>query len=125
LRKRLRSQILELNGYSASYYQIKWILSDIMAKANTLILLDMNSHAKMAPDTLLLILLVLPASAERDTGLIKDLAELEPNRICCGPGGGLQPFGALPEDCKRISEISPTLEAVTHDALGVQSHSHA
>jgi hypothetical protein len=30
---------------------IGWILSDIMAKANTLILLDMSSHAKMAPDT--------------------------------------------------------------------------
>jgi hypothetical protein len=49
--KRLKHQILKLNGFSKPYCQIKWIFPSITAPIKRLILLKANSHAKMAPDT--------------------------------------------------------------------------
>jgi hypothetical protein len=49
--KRLKHQILKLNGFSKPYCQIKWIFPSITAPIKRLILLKANSHAKMAPDS--------------------------------------------------------------------------
>jgi hypothetical protein len=48
--KRLEHQILKLNGFSNPYCQIKWIFPSIMTPIKSLISLESNSHAKMAPD---------------------------------------------------------------------------
>ena len=50
--KRYERQILKLAGFVERYFQIKWIFPSIMAQTKSLIFLDTNSHAKMAPDTL-------------------------------------------------------------------------
>jgi hypothetical protein len=47
----LEHQILKLNGFSKPYCQIKWIFPSIMTPIKSLMLLESNSHAKMAPDT--------------------------------------------------------------------------
>jgi hypothetical protein len=48
----LGGQILTLNGFVNPYSQVKWIFSTKMAQRKALILFKLNSHAKMAPDTL-------------------------------------------------------------------------
>jgi hypothetical protein len=50
LTKRLKHQILKLNGFWETYCQIKWIFPSIMALIKPLIFLETHSHAKMAPD---------------------------------------------------------------------------
>jgi len=51
--KTLGGQILRLSGFINPYSKVKWIFSIKMAQNKALILLELNSHAKMAPDTLL------------------------------------------------------------------------
>jgi len=47
----LGGQILSLNGFVTPYSQVKWIFSIKMVQDKALILLELNSHAKTAPDT--------------------------------------------------------------------------
>jgi len=49
--KTLGGQILRLSGFVNPYSQVKWIFSTKMAQNKALILLELNSHAKMAPDS--------------------------------------------------------------------------
>lgn len=45
-------QILNLAGFVEAHFQNKWIFPSILSQANTLIVLYINSRAKMAPDNL-------------------------------------------------------------------------
>jgi hypothetical protein len=47
----LECQILRLNGFVNPYSQVKWIFSTKMAQHKALVLFKLNSHAKMAPDS--------------------------------------------------------------------------
>jgi hypothetical protein len=66
----LGGQILTLNGFVNPYSQVKWIFSTKMAQRKALILFKLNSHAKMAPDSL-----VPPMDRARPQGSGLDLID--------------------------------------------------